>query len=191
MDNAVDRALTAAPDTTRAVLSIGSNMEDRWALLRTVTREFTGQIVAISRVYSTPPWGVEDQAEFLNAVVIVEVPEEPLALLRRCQKLEEEAQRVRVRTWGPRTLDVDVVQAHRGGREVLSADPVLTLPHPWAHQRAFVLVPWAEADPAARLNGEPVAHWLGALPEGEAEQIVPLGPLDSAAGENEAEEARP
>lgn len=162
---------------TRAVLSIGSNMADRWALLGTVAEEFSGQITAASRVYSTPPWGVEDQEEFLNAVVIVEVDEEPGALLRRCQGLEEAAERVRVRRWGPRTLDVDVVQVHRGGQEVLSEDPVLTLPHPWAHRRAFVLVPWLEADPHARLNGQTLGHWLDALPGGEQESIVPLGRL--------------
>ncbi|MBC3185709.1 2-amino-4-hydroxy-6-hydroxymethyldihydropteridine diphosphokinase [Corynebacterium sp. zg-331] len=163
--------------TTRAVLSIGSNMEDRWALLRTVTREFDGQILAASPVYATPPWGVEDQGEFLNAVLIVEVAEEPLALLHRCQGLEEAAERVRLRRWGPRTLDVDVVQAHRDGREILSEDPVLTLPHPWAHRRAFVLVPWLRADPHARVRGRAVTHWLDALPEEEVARIVALGPL--------------
>ncbi|KQB83182.1 2-amino-4-hydroxy-6-hydroxymethyldihydropteridine diphosphokinase [Corynebacterium oculi] len=170
--------MTKPQTTTRAVLSVGSNMEDRWALLRTVARDFSEQIVAASRVYSTPPWGVEDQEEFLNAVLIVEVAEEPLELLRRCQRLEEAAQRVRVRKWGPRTLDVDVIQVYRGGREVTSEDPVLSLPHPWAHRRAFVLVPWAEADPEAHLKGKPLGHWLSVLPTGEAEQIVPLGFLD-------------
>ncbi|WP_055178219.1 2-amino-4-hydroxy-6-hydroxymethyldihydropteridine diphosphokinase [Corynebacterium lowii] len=161
----------------RAVLSIGSNMEDRWALLRTVAREFAAETVAASPVYSTPPWGVEDQEEFLNAVLIVEVEAEPMELLRRCQRLEEAAERVRVRRWGPRTLDVDVVQVHREGTEVLSDDPVLTLPHPWAHQRAFVLVPWAQVDGEARLRDKPVAQWIEALPVEEVRQIVPLGPL--------------
>ena len=153
----------------RAVLSIGSNMDDRWALLRGVRDEFAAEIVAASPVYSTPPWGVTDQDEFLNAVLIVDVDQTPLELLRRGQRLEEAAERVRVRRWGPRTLDVDVVQvrelsdAGAPGPEIVSDDPVLTLPHPWAHERAFVLVPWLDADPAARLGDRDVAGIVGKL----------------------------
>ena len=72
----------------RAVLSIGSNMDDRVELLRTVFDEFAGEIVAASPVYATPPWGVTDQDEFLNAVLIVDVDETPKELLRRGQKLD-------------------------------------------------------------------------------------------------------
>lgn len=169
--------MASAGARTRAVLSLGSNMDDRWALLRMAAREFSGEIAAASRVYSTPPWGVTDQEEFLNAVLVVEVQEEPLALLRRCQDLERAAHRVRRRRWGPRTLDVDVVQAHRGGAEVLSEDPVLTLPHPWAHRRAFVLVPWAEAEPGALLRGRAVERWIEELPRNEVAQVVPVGAL--------------
>lgn len=133
----------------RAVLSIGSNMEDRRALLQTVFDEFAEETVAASPVFATPPWGVTDQDEFLNAVLIVDVDCTPLELLRRGQKLEEAAERVRVRHWGPRTLDVDIVQIDG----VTSEDPELTLPHPYAHERAFVLVPWLAADEHAQLNG--------------------------------------
>lgn len=66
-----------------AVLSIGSNMDDRYALLNTVIEEFKDEIVAQSAIYSTPPWGIEDQDEFLNAVLVVEVEETPIELLRR------------------------------------------------------------------------------------------------------------
>ena len=98
-----------------AVLSIGSNMDDRYALLDTVIEEFKDEIVAQSAIYSTPPWGIEDQDEFLNAVLVVEVEDTPIELLRRGQKLEEAAERVRVRKWGPRTLDVDIVQIIKDG----------------------------------------------------------------------------
>lgn len=143
----------------RAVLSIGSNMEDRRALLQTVFDEFASETVAASPVYATPPWGVTDQGDFLNAVLIVDVDCTPLELLRRGQKLEEAAERVRVRRWGPRTLDVDIVQIDG----VESDDPELTLPHPYAHQRAFVLVPWLAADPDAKLNGTPVCELVANL----------------------------
>ncbi|AMO89478.1 2-amino-4-hydroxy-6-hydroxymethyldihydropteridine diphosphokinase [Corynebacterium simulans] len=151
----------------RAVLSIGSNMDDRRALLQTVFDEFAAETVAASPIYSTPPWGVTDQDEFLNAVLIVDVEESPLELLRRGQALEQAAERVRVRHWGPRTLDVDIVQVEG----VTSSDPELTLPHPYAHERAFVLVPWLAADPDARLGDTPVADLIAALDPAEVEQV--------------------
>ena len=151
----------------RAVLSIGSNMDDRRALLQTVFDEFAAETVAASPIYSTPPWGVTDQDEFLNAVLIVDVEESPVELLRRGQVLEQAAERVRVRHWGPRTLDVDIVQVEG----VTSSDPELTLPHPYAHERAFVLVPWLAADPDARLGDTPVADLIAALDPAEVEQV--------------------
>ena len=151
----------------RAVLSIGSNMDDRRALLQTVFDEFAAETVAASPIYSTPPWGVTDQDEFLNAVLIVDVEESPMELLRRGQALEQAAERVRVRHWGPRTLDVDIVQVEG----VTSSEPELTLPHPYAHQRAFVLVPWLAADPDARLGDTPVADLIAALAPAEVEQV--------------------
>jgi 2-amino-4-hydroxy-6-hydroxymethyldihydropteridine diphosphokinase len=160
----------------RAVLSIGSNLADRWALLRGVVDEFRDEIVAASPVYATPPWGVTDQGEFLNAVLIVEVDGTPLELLRRGQRLEEAAERVRERHWGPRTLDVDVVTV-ADPAELTSGDPVLTLPHPHAHERAFVLVPWLAADPAATLRGVPLAEHIARLDPAEVAGIVEAGRL--------------
>lgn len=155
----------------RTVLSIGSNMEDRRALLQTVFDEFAAETVAASPVYATPPWGVTDQDEFLNAVLIVDVDCTPLELLRRGQKLEEAAERVRVRHWGPRTLDVDIVQIDG----VTSDDPELTLPHPYAHERAFVLVPWLAADEHAELNGTPVRELIAGLDEDEVAAVKEVG----------------
>ncbi|OFP73132.1 2-amino-4-hydroxy-6-hydroxymethyldihydropteridine diphosphokinase [Corynebacterium sp. HMSC078C09] len=155
----------------RAVLSIGSNMEDRRALLQTVFDEFAEETVAASPVFATPPWGVTDQDEFLNAVLIVDVDCTPLELLRRGQKLEEAAERVRVRHWGPRTLDVDIVQIDG----VTSDDPELTLPHPYAHERAFVLVPWLAADEHAELNGTPVRELIAGLDEDEVAAVKEVG----------------
>ena len=155
----------------RAVLSIGSNMEDRRALLQTVFDEFAAETVAASPVYATPPWGVTDQDEVLNAVLIVDVDCTPLELLRRGQKLEEAAERVRVRHWGPRTLDVDIVQIDG----VTSDDPELTLPHPYAHERAFVLVPWLAADEHAELNGTPVRELIAGLDEDEVAAVKEVG----------------
>lgn len=128
---------------SRAVLSIGSNLGDRLEHLRSVVRAL--QPVAVSSVYETAPWGGVDQDDYLNAVLIVEDPAvDAYGWLARAHELEAAAGRVRDVRWGPRTLDVDVIDV----AGVVSADPVLTLPHPRAHERAFVLVPWAEVDPA-------------------------------------------
>lgn len=155
----------------RAVLSIGSNMEDRRALLQTVFDDFAAETVAASPVYATPPWGVTDQDEFLNAVLIVDVDCTPLELLRRGQKLEEAAERVRTRHWGPRTLDVDIVQIDG----VTSDDPELTLPHPYAHERAFVLVPWLAADEHAELDGTPVRELVASLDSNDVAAVKEVG----------------
>ncbi len=158
----------------RAVLSIGSNMDDRVELLRTVFDEFADEIVAASPVYAPPPWGVTDQDEFFNAVLIVDVEETPKELLRRGQKLEEAAERVRVRHWGPRTLDVDIVDIEG----FTSDDPELIVPHPYAHERAFVLIPWLAADAGARLSGEGVAKRVAALDPKERAEIRRLGMME-------------
>ena len=158
----------------RAVLSIGSNMDDRVELLRTVFDEFASEIVAASPVYATPPWGVTDQDEFLNAVLIVDVEETPKELLRRGQKLEEAAERVRVRHWGPRTLDVDIIDIEG----YTSDDSELIVPHPYAHERAFVLIPWLAADASARLSGEGVAKRVAALDPKERAETRRLGMME-------------
>ncbi len=128
-------------------------MEDSRAHLASVVDEFAGELVAVSSLYATAPWGGVAQNDFLNQVLIVEVDQTPLELLRRCQNLESRARRVRETRWGPRTLDVDIVRIDGHA----SDDPDLTLPHPRASQRAFVLVPWLEIDPGAELEGESVA----------------------------------
>lgn len=154
---------------TTAVLSLGSNMGDSRALLADAVRGLGPAVRAVSSVYRTPPWGPVPQDDFLNLVVIAsDDTADAMAWWRRCQRLERDARRERLVRWGPRTLDVDVVAVteQRGGREtpVLCDHPELTLPHPRAAQRAFVLVPWAEIDPAAELPGHgPVAELIAGL----------------------------
>ena len=127
---------------SRAVLSIGSNQGDRLAHLRSVVAAL--RPVAVSSVYETAPWGGVVQDDYLNAVVVVEdAGTDAYGWLRRARELEDAAGRVRDVRWGPRTLDVDVIDVDG----IVSADPELTLPHPRAYERAFVLVPWAEVEP--------------------------------------------
>ncbi|MFC9436240.1 2-amino-4-hydroxy-6-hydroxymethyldihydropteridine diphosphokinase [Nocardia sp. NPDC057030] len=144
---------------TRAVLSIGANLGDRLAHLRSVVDGLGARVLAVSPVYSTPPWGGVEQDDYLNAVVLVDDPERAaLDWLRHGQRLEQAAGRVREVRWGARTLDVDVVWcADRVDGELIaisSADPELTLPHPQAHRRAFVLIPWLDVEPGATLEVE-------------------------------------
>lgn len=143
----------------RAVLSSGSNMGDARAFLRSVLDEFDEEIVRASSVYATAPWGKTDQPDFLNQSVLVDVDDSPHELLARCQKLERQAERVREERWGPRTLDVDIVWIEG----YTSQDPELTVPHPRAHLRQFVLEPWLEMDPAAALGATPVRELLAGL----------------------------
>lgn len=139
----------------RAVLSIGSNLGDRLAHLQAVVDALGTDVVGISPVYQTAPWGSVPQPDFLNVIVIAD-GREPLEWLATAHRLEQAAQRVRTQRWGPRTLDVDVISCREIGAngEILSDDPDLTLPHPRAHLRAFVLVPWLALQPDAVLTVE-------------------------------------
>lgn len=154
-----------------AVLSIGSNVGDRLAHLQSVVDGMAAlgsRIVAVSPVYETDAWGGVEQGAFLNAVLIVDDPAcDGHGWLRRGQQLESAAGRVREVHWGPRTLDVDIVSCRDGSTELRSQDAELTLPHPLAHQRAFVLVPWLAADTGAELSGTPVAELLAGIGAGE------------------------
>ncbi|HET7667992.1 MAG TPA: 2-amino-4-hydroxy-6-hydroxymethyldihydropteridine diphosphokinase [Mycobacterium sp.] len=154
---------------SRVVLSIGSNLGDRLAWLQSVVDGLDGAVRVVSPVYETDAWGGVEQGPFLNAVLVAEDPAlDCHGWLRRAHELEAAAERVREERWGPRTLDVDIVTCHEGPREVTSRDDELTLPHPLAHLRAFVLVPWLAADPDATLTVEgqarPVAGLLDQLP---------------------------
>jgi 2-amino-4-hydroxy-6-hydroxymethyldihydropteridine diphosphokinase len=144
------------------VLSIGSNVGDRLEYLRGCVAQLGDVVHAMSAVYATQPWGGVPQDEFLNAVLLVDDPDAGAQdWLRRGQLCEAAAQRTRKLRWGPRTLDVDVIDVDQTRRN----DPQLTLPHPRAHQRAFVLVPWLEVAPDAVLPGHgPVADLVAALP---------------------------
>ncbi len=149
------------------VIALGSNLGDRRQELQRAVDELAAtrdlRITAVSPVYETAPVGGPEQPDYLNAVVLAETSRPPAVLLRRAHTIEVAAQRTREVRWGPRTLDVDIIAY---GAET-SSDPVLTLPHPRAHERAFVLAPWLDADPGAALPGRGmVAALLAALPVG-------------------------
>lgn len=137
-----------------AVLSLGSNVGDRRARLDRALELLAPS--AVSPVYETSPLGGVAQGDFLNLVAVV--PVDAVEAWARAQRAEADAGRRRQVRWGPRTLDVDVVAADG------PVPPELVLPHPRAHERAFVLVPWLDLDPAAVLPGHgPVAALVAAL----------------------------
>jgi 2-amino-4-hydroxy-6-hydroxymethyldihydropteridine diphosphokinase len=156
------------------VLALGSNLGDRLASLqRAVDLLCAGELrcTAVSGVYQTTPVGGPPQEDYLNAVLLAQTTLPAREVLRRAQAAEAALDRVRTVRWGPRTLDVDVVAY---GDEI-RADPDLTLPHPRAHERAFVLVPWLEADPGAVLPGHgPVAGLLAGLDQAGMTRVATL-----------------
>jgi 2-amino-4-hydroxy-6-hydroxymethyldihydropteridine diphosphokinase len=174
---------------SRVVLSIGSNLGDRVARLQSVVDALGERLRAVSPVYETDPWGGVDQGPFLNAVVIGDDPDlDGPGWLQFAQALEQAADRVRGQKWGPRTLDVDLVTVHMGSDEVFSRSDGLTLPHPLAHLRAFVLIPWLDVDPDAEITvaGEmrSVVRLLDDLPASDRDGVrltgvvlgLPTGP---------------
>ena len=160
---------------TRVVLSIGSNLGDRLARLQSVVDGLDDAVLAVSPVYETAPWGGVEQAPFLNAVLIADAPGcDGHGWLRRAQDFERAAGRVRGERWGPRTLDADLIACY-DDTEVIVREPNLTLPHPLAHLRAFVMVPWLAIDPDAQLTvaggPRPVAGLLAELEPADREGV--------------------
>jgi 2-amino-4-hydroxy-6-hydroxymethyldihydropteridine diphosphokinase len=147
------------------VLALGSNLGDRLANLQDGMAVLCGgglHCTAVSAVFQTAPVGGPAQDDYLNAVLLADSALPAAEILARCQLAEAALGRVRTIRWGPRTLDVDVIAV---GHEV-SADPGLTLPHPRAHERAFVLAPWLDVAPDAALPGHgSVARLLAAAPD--------------------------
>ncbi len=134
------------------VLALGSNLGDRLANLQAGIDALAAAPgitpTAVSAVFETSPVGGPDQPDYLNAVLLASSDRPAAEILGRCQAAEQARGRERRVRWGPRTLDIDIIAC---GDET-SDDPRLTLPHPRAHERAFVLVPWHDVDPDASLH---------------------------------------
>ncbi|MFV2145129.1 2-amino-4-hydroxy-6-hydroxymethyldihydropteridine diphosphokinase [Isoptericola sp. G70] len=150
-----------------AVLALGSNLGDPQGTLRAAVTDIDRipglQVMEVSPLARTAAVG-PDQPDFLNAVLIVRTTLPPRDVLGACQEVELVHGRVRDERWGPRTLDIDLVQYD----DLVASAEDLELPHPRARERAFVLVPWAEVDPDAvlgGLGGGPVAQLAATAPD--------------------------
>jgi 2-amino-4-hydroxy-6-hydroxymethyldihydropteridine diphosphokinase len=170
----VDSADHTLANPRAAVLALGSNLGNRLETLQGAVDALADtpgvKVTGVSAVFETPAMGGPDeQPNYYNAVVLVRTTLPPRSLLERANAVEDAFGRVRTVRWGARTLDVDVITF----QGELSEDPVLLLPHPRAHERAFVLAPWLDADPAGELPGHgTVAELLGGLGGPEAQGVV-------------------
>ncbi|MEV7426113.1 MULTISPECIES: 2-amino-4-hydroxy-6-hydroxymethyldihydropteridine diphosphokinase [unclassified Streptomyces] len=159
----VDAADSTLSNPQWAVVALGSNLGNRLETLQGAVDALEDtpglRVKAVSPVYETEPWGVDpgSQPSYFNAVAVIRTTLPPSSLLERGQAIEEAFDRVREERWAPRTIDVDIVAY----ADVVSDDPLLTLPHPRVHERAFVLAPWYDVDPGALVPGRgPVADLL-------------------------------
>jgi 2-amino-4-hydroxy-6-hydroxymethyldihydropteridine diphosphokinase len=135
------------------VLALGSNLGESAAILQGAVDDLGRTpgiaLLAVSSVFETDPVGGPEQDDYLNAVVLASTDLTSRELLSQTQRIEADWHRVRATRWGPRTLDIDVIAM---GDLVLDT-PDLVIPHPRAHERAFVLVPWSEVAPDATVPG--------------------------------------
>lgn len=160
-----------------AFIGLGSNVGDRESLLAEALRRLdalsNGGVRAVSSLYETSPVGLSAQPDFLNLVAKLDTALPPYALLDACLRIELDLGRVRSDTrFGPRTVDLDILWCEG----VAQADEKLTLPHPRMHERAFVLVPFAEIAPKLKLDGKPVAELVKQLGD-TARSVRKLGTL--------------
>ncbi len=140
----------------RVFLGLGGNVGDVAQAMRSaldaLAADHRSRIVAVSSLWSTPPWGVTDQPNFLNAVAEIRTGLSPMDLLDAGLEIERTLKRQRQDRWGPRTLDIDIILF--GNRRI--DEPGLQVPHPRAGERAFVTVPLAEIAPdLAESLGQP------------------------------------
>lgn len=153
-----------------AIVAFGSNLGDRAGHIRLAASKLGANPAIhhfrLSRLYESLPWGKTDQPGFLNAAAIFQTELSPWELLRLCQQIEEEAGRVRSEKWGPRTLDLDIIRY--GDFE--SSDPELLLPHPYARERDFVMLPIQELTHPS-LHEAPVSEGI-ALSEDRALLVI-------------------
>ncbi len=133
----------------KGIIALGSNIgepRENLDLAIALLREAT-EVIKVSSYYVTKPVGYEDQPDFVNAVCIIESELPAIELLNMLHGIEKAMGRERTIKWGPRTIDLDIIQYG----SLLSNSPELTLPHPRAHERKFVLEPWLEIEPEAVL----------------------------------------
>ena len=160
-------------------LGLGSNLGDRLASLQRAVGMLSASagltVMRVSQIYECPPWGYDSPNHYLNAVAEITWDGPPLKLWELCYRIEAAVGR---HAEGPeqnheyedRIVDLDVLWLDG----VESSDERLSLPHPRAHQRAFVLVPWHELAPELTIRGRSLTGWIASLPAGEVAGVKAL-----------------
>lgn len=155
----------------KVYLSLGSNMGDKMAHLNKaidlLSHHEAISNLKVSSFYETAPVGYLDQDTFVNIAIELSTSLEPLAMLEVCQSVEQALHRKRIIRWGPRTIDVDIILFD----DIISDDEVLTLPHPRAHERGFVLVPLLELNDALKIKNKTLSSWIESLDVTEIRKI--------------------
>lgn len=158
-------------DETTAYIGLGGNVGDVAQHMREAIqilgKNDAIELVSVSSVYKTPPWGITDQDWFLNACVGVRTTLNPRQLLEACQSIEKELKRERDVRWGPRTIDLDILIY--GGLEI--KEEGLEIPHPRTSERAFVLKPLADIAPEILLDGKKILQWLNEVDQSEIQLV--------------------
>ena len=161
--------------SAEALLALGGNLGDVRATferaIALLCNDEAVRLVARSRDYRTPPWGIADQPAFINAAIIVATSLEPHALLARAQNVETALGRDRTkeRRWGPRPIDIDILAYD----DIVLSEPGLTLPHPHLFERAFVLLPLAEIAADRVIAGRRVGEALAGADVAGIDKLPP------------------
>ena len=154
-----------------AAIGLGSNVGDKRANIARAVSLLTSdgdiRLVARSRDYRSAPWGVLEQDWFVNAVITVSTALSARQLLQRCQRVENEMGRVRLRKWGPRLIDVDVLTY----RDQVIDEPDLKVPHPLIAERGFVVLPLKEIAPSLSIRGQSLDQMLERLDTADLEAL--------------------
>lgn len=143
-----------------AALGLGGNIGNPIVAMSAVISAFEQSdlidLLGVSKLYRTPPWGKLDQPDFYNSCVLVKTKHEPIELLDLCLSLELELKRERIERWGPRTIDIDLLTY---GDEVIQYER-LVVPHPRMTERAFVLMPLGDIAKDHVVDGRSIREWL-------------------------------
>lgn len=151
----------------KVYLGLGTNVGQREKNLREavsiIEKTATIDMIKVSSIYETEPWGYEEQNDFLNLCLEIKTDLTPQQLLEKCQEVEDKMGRQREEKWGPRIIDVDILIYDN--LEVDTSN--LVIPHPRIQDRTFVLIPLQELNPNLMIKGKSIEQWLKSLAQKE------------------------
>lgn len=155
----------------KVFIGLGGNVGDVLSSMAHALNYLDGhssiQLLAVSPVYKTPPWGIIDQDWFHNACAEFETSLTPQEMLEQCLGAEKNLKRIRKKRWGPRTIDLDILVFDDLNISIEN----LTIPHPRMHERSFVLKPLTDLAPDLQVKGKSITEWLKNVGDEPLEQV--------------------